>query len=115
MTSGSAVRVCLGQDGDIAQSAEHLAVNQRVEGSSPSISALVSKKSQKTKKAFMEKLNSACEEVTKRLRSHDIFYDAFVSTVESGIKDFLRTNKNGSYRSYRDMAEYIVKRISGEC
>ena len=60
----------------------------------------------------MEKLNSACEEVTKRLRSHDIFYDAFVSTVESGIKDFLRTNRDASYR---DMAEYIVKRISGEC
>ena len=63
----------------------------------------------------MGELNSACEEVVKRLQSHDIFYDAFVSTVESGIKDFLRTNKNGSCRTYRDMAEYVVKRISGEC
>ncbi len=60
----------------------------------------------------MGELNSACEEVVKRLRNHDIFYDAFVQTVESGIKDFLR---NTDHASYHEMAEFVTKRISGEC
>lgn len=57
-------------------------------------------------------LNESCRTVVERLKRKDIFYEAFVSTVETGIKDFMKTDNHVSCHA---MAEFIVQRITGEC
>lgn len=59
-------------------------------------------------------LQASCREIIDRLKSRDIFYDAMVASVESAIRDYIaKTHDDGS--SYHELAEFIIKRVIGEC
>ena len=49
-----------------------------------------------------------------RLKQHDVFYEASVSSVESAIREYIRSTHDEGV-SYHDLAEFIVQRVSGEC
>lgn len=55
----------------------------------------------------MDDLKSACQVVSEELKKHGDFYDAFVASVESVIKEM------PSECWSQEVAEKIVNRISG--
>lgn len=54
-------------------------------------------------------LQTSCEVVKSELMKHEEFYDAFVSSVESVIREIPEVGEKTL-----DIAERITKRISGE-
>lgn len=59
-------------------------------------------------------LQASCKEIVDRLKQHDVFYEASVCSVESAIKEYIRSTHDEGV-SYHDLAEFIVQRVSGEC
>lgn len=54
-------------------------------------------------------LQTSCEVIKSELMKHGEFYDAFVASVESVIREIPDVGEKAS-----DIAERITKRISGE-
>ena len=54
-------------------------------------------------------LQTSCEVIKSELMKHGEFYDAFVASVESVIREIPEVGEKAS-----DIAERITKRISGE-
>ena len=54
-------------------------------------------------------IQTSCEVIKSELMKHEEFYDAFVASVESVIREIPEVGENAS-----DIAERITKRISGE-
>lgn len=59
----------------------------------------------------MDDLKSACQVVSEELKKHGDFYDAFVASVRSVLKDGITWSPNDLMD---EKAEEIVRRIVGE-